>query len=266
LNSKLFLQQDMPRAELFELAGGVAAIFSTRCPGKTTANEDAAALIELDERSGVLVLADGLGGVRNGDEASSQAVAALIASVRHGAKNEDLLRTAILNGFERANREVQTLRAATTLAVVEIHDGHVRPYHVGDSVILVTGQRGRVKLQTVAHSPVGYAVEAGLLDEIEAMHHDERHLVSNVIGTPDMRIEIGSMLRLAARDTVVLASDGLVDNLDRQEIIDRVAVGPLDTAVDRLAAESLARMADPGSGAPSKPDDLTIVAFRRQRT
>ena len=110
--------------------------------------------------------------------------------------------------------------AASTLAIVEVQDGTARPYHVGDSAILITGQRGRVKVQTVPHSPVGYAVESGMLDAAEAMHHEERHVVSNVVGSDDMRIEIGSALSLSPRDTILLASDGLSDNLLAEEIID----------------------------------------------
>jgi serine/threonine protein phosphatase PrpC len=176
-----------------------------------------------------------------------------------------MLRTAILNGLETANGRVQSvgIGTATTLAVVEVVDYTVRPYHVGDSMILVVGQRGKIKLQTTSHSPVGFAVEAGLLDEIEAMHHEDRHLVSNVIGSAEMTIEIGTSLRLAPRDTVLLASDGLFDNLFIQEIVDRIRKGPLDQAVERLATDSRRRMLQPEPGSPSKPDDLTIVALRR---
>jgi serine/threonine protein phosphatase PrpC len=180
-------------------------------------------------------------------------------------RDASALRTVILDAIESANRAVVDLGTgvATTLAVVEINAGSVRPYHVGDSMILVVGQRGRIKLQTVSHSPVGFAVEAGVLDEREAMHHQDRHLVSNVVGAPNMRIEVGSALPLAARDTVLLASDGLSDNLHTREIADRIRVGRLGVAADRLAREARRRMGTPASGEPSKPDDLTVVGFRR---
>jgi serine/threonine protein phosphatase PrpC len=131
-------------------------------------------------------------------------------------------------------------------------------------MILVVGQRGRVKLQTTSHSPVGFAVEAGVLDEREAMHHEDRHLVSNVVGSPEMKIEIGPRLRLAMHDTVLLASDGLFDNLHIEEIVDRVRKGPLEVAARRLAQDSWERMTCPRSGQPCKPDDLTFILFRRQ--
>jgi serine/threonine protein phosphatase PrpC len=146
--------------------------------------------------------------------------------------------------------------------LVEIRDRVVRPYHVGDSAILLVGQRGKLKFQTIAHSPIGYALESGLIDEEDAIHHEERHMISNVIGSSEMRIEIGPAIEMAARDTLLLASDGLLDNLLPAEIIELVRTGPLDKAVDELAAAATARMTADGGDAPSKPDDLTVIAYR----
>jgi serine/threonine protein phosphatase PrpC len=129
-------------------------------------------------------------------------------------------------------------------------------------MILVMGQRGKIKLQTVSHSPVGFAVEAGVIDEAEAMHHEDRHLVSNVLGASDMRIEVGSTLTLSPRDTLLLSSDGLFDNLHRDEIVERMRRGPLLEGARRLSQDAVRRMTRPVGGNPSKPDDLTFVAFR----
>jgi serine/threonine protein phosphatase PrpC len=175
------------------------------------------------------------------------------------------LRGAILNGFEDANQAVLGLGfgAATTLAAVEVQGSRVRPYHVGDSLILVVGQRRKVKLHSVPHSPVGYGVESGLIDEKEAMYHEERHIVSNVLGAQDMRIEIGPVLELAPRDTLLIASDGLWDNLHTEEIVEVVRKGPLLVAVDSLATKCDDRMRNGGDSTPSKPDDLTFILFRQ---
>lgn len=262
-DAKIYFDQDMAEADVFAISCGSFAIYSARCPGKSTPNEDAAALIPFDEQSAVLVVADGMGGSPAGEQAASLAVQSLehsIAAAQHAGHD---LRTAILNGFEVANRSVQELgcRSATTMAAVEVQAGMIRPYHAGDSIILLTGQRGRIKLQTVSHSPVGYAVEAGILDENEAMHHEERHLVSNFLGTTHMRIEIGSALRMAPRDTLLLASDGLLDNLHIEEIVERLRKGPLKLAARRLAEDARRRM-ETTNGRPCKPDDLTLLAFR----
>ena len=152
--------------------------------------------------------------------------------------------------------------AATTLAVVEIQGTQIRPYHVGDSEILIVGQRGKIKLQIVPHSPVGYAVESGLLDENSAMYHEDRHLVSNLIGTSDMHIEVGAPLKLSRYDTVILASDGLADNLHLDEIVQTIRKGPLEQVVEKLASKALDRMKNPSDNRPSKLDDLTFIVFR----
>jgi serine/threonine protein phosphatase PrpC len=261
----LFLESDMQDSVRHRIAGGSAAVFTVRCPGKETPNEDAVALIPYGANAAVIAVADGLGGIRGGNVAAGTAIHTLLSSLNGAAAGDAELRSAILDGIEKANQAVLDLGtgAATTLAVAEIQDGAVRPYHVGDSIVLVTGQRGKIKLQTVPHSPVGFAVEAGMLDESEAMHHEQRHIVSNVIGSNDMRIEVGSSVELAPRDTLLIASDGLLDNLHVDEIVSRLRKGPIEKAARRLAADSHERMARPAEGAPFKPDDLTFVVFRR---
>jgi serine/threonine protein phosphatase PrpC len=260
----------MGSAMLLEVAGGTAAVFSARSPHKSTANEDVAAVLPVSSAHGVLAVADGLGGHAGGERASRLAVETIQKTIHAALEladdpdKIDPLRPAILDGIEAANEQVRGLGtgAATTLVLVEIRERVVRPYHVGDSAILLVGQRGKLKFQTIAHSPIGYAVEAGLIDEKDAIHHDQRHMISNVIGSPEMRIEIGPAIEMAARDTLVLASDGLLDNLLPTEIVELVRTGPLDKAVDQLVAVATERMNAEGGTAPSKPDDLTVIAFR----
>ena len=264
MDAHWFVDRSMSRGERVSLAAGEAVAYSAPCPGSEDPNQDGALLLSLPGRRGVLAVADGLGGQPAGDKASRLALEAIAASVL-AADGEAPLRAAILDGFERANHDVQALGvgAATTLVVAELQDDTLRTYHVGDSMILVVGQRGKRKLQTVSHSPVGYAVEAGLLDEGDALHHDELHLISNMVGATDMRIEIGSPLPLAARDTVLLASDGLLDNLHVEEIVETIRMGPLEAACESLVDTARVRMEGHHEDEPSKPDDLTLVAFRR---
>ncbi len=266
LARELFIAENLevPRA-VRPFLSGQAVVYTTRAHDKETENEDAAAIFALDLSHGLLVVADGLGGLPLGQQASGTAVKVLEATLK-ACDNVDLLRECILNGIESANEKVLQLGAgaATTLALVEVSDAAVRTYHVGDSMILVCGQRGRLKLQTISHSPVGYAVESGMLDEAEAMHHEDRHIVSNVLGAAEMRIEMGPAVPLALRDTVCIASDGLFDNLQVPEIVDIIRIGPLVKAMDKLITLCQQRMraADPDATTPSKPDDLTVILYR----
>ena len=261
---KLFLAQAMKHAELREVGCGQVAVFTAPGPGKTTPNEDGVALTELNTELAVLAVADGMGGLPAGERAAACALDALAAAVSDAHDGGRSLRDGILDGFEAANSAVReaTPGGGATLAVVELAGRTMRGYHVGDSGILLVGQRGRLKHQTVAHSPVGYAVEAGVLDENEAMAHAERHVVSNALGWPDMKIDVGPVRRLARRDTLLLASDGLFDNLRVDDIIDAIRVGPLCRVADALATRTRAQMLSLAAAQPGKPDDLAFVLFR----
>lgn len=257
-------EQDMEQPLVHPFVGGQAVLFSRRSPDKEGPNQDCAALLPHDKQSGVLMIADGAGGMRGGNQASAIAVHELAAALEAAAQQRTSLREAILDGIEAANREISVLGigAATTVIVAELRGNVLRPYHVGDSGILAFGQKGKLKVQTMFHSPTGYAVEAGLLNERDALRHDERHLVSNVIGNPEMRIEMGSAVELAPKDTVLLATDGLFDNLRTDEIVELLRKGPLDEAIAELARAVRKRMETADERRPGKPDDLTLVGFR----
>ncbi len=254
-------------ADRQELAagGGSLIAYTSRAPDKDTENEDTVAVIPWGPEAAILAVADGAGGLPAGKRASLTAVTSLAASLAVALDKTMLLRTAVLNGIEAANDAVRDLGngSATTLLVVTVEGRAVRAYHIGDSEALVVGQRGLIKLQTTAHSPTGFAVEAGFLDEREALHHADRHLVSNFIGTPDMRIDVSTSIELATRDTVILASDGLTDNVHIDEIVELARKGPLDRAADAVVTKAMRRMSAPGDGQPSKPDDLSLILYRK---
>lgn len=261
--------EEAPSEALFRVAGGAAAAWAAPRPGGAR-SEDALLVLPLGPDSAVLAVADGMGGAPGGGAAAARAVRALAAAVDEGLAAGLSLQTAILDGIGKANASVLAMGtgAATTLAVAELAGGEVRAYNVGDSEVMVFGQRGRLKLRTISHSPVGFAVQAGLVNHEEALHHEDRHIVSNFLGSRDMRIEVGSALRLGPMDTVVVCSDGLVDNLRLSEIASIMCCGPLDRRLQRLAQSTLARMEGgaPDSAGPnahpSKPDDLSLIAFR----
>ena len=247
------------------VGGGSLVAFSCPAPGKETPNEDAIAAIPYGPDAAVLVIADGAGGLPAGRRASYLAVHSLEESLNTAMGETMLLRTAILNGIEAANEAVLALAngSATTMTVMTIEGLHARTYQVGDSKAMIVGQRGRIKLQTMAHSPTGFAVQAGFLDRRDALHHEERHLVSNFIGTTDMHIDMGIEVKLKPRDTVLLASDGLTDNVHVHEITEIIRKGSLSVAIESISNLARHRMSVESKHQPSKPDDLSVLLFRK---
>jgi len=262
-NAFIYKDTDMPACLSHAIGPGVVSIFTSRAPGKSTSNEDAAAIISLDNKTALLAVADGVGGLPAGATASALLIETLQQACHRSVNENTDLRDAVLSGIEQANRKIidSSNGSATTLAAVIIQDKFIRTCHAGDSMILITGRQGRIVAETVPHSPIGYAVESGILSENEAIRHEDRHLVSNVIGTHDLHLSMGMPIQMKRFDTLLLATDGLFDNLEKELIIDVIRKGPLDACAGKLCELAGERMT--GNAPPCKPDDLTFILFRR---
>lgn len=263
-DSGIFLYNDcnMSSGEYHDVGPGTVSIFSSRSPEKEELNEDSAAIINIDKTTCVLIVADGVGGLPAGAQASAMAVDTIAKTIIENKTSGTEIRDLILSGIEEANNQIINAGSgsATTLAIAEIHNLSVRTYHVGDSIILITGQRGKVKMETLSHSPVSYAVHSGVMSEEEAIHHDDRHLVSNVLGSQDMHISLTVPIEMDIRDTLLLASDGLSDNIHRDEIVEIIRKNSLDICTENLAKYTMEHMT--GRISPSKADDLTFILYR----
>jgi len=259
-----YFDSSLDEPQYFSLQAGIATAFTARAPGKETANEDALAIIPVNQSSLVLAVADGMGGMPAGEDASRTVMKRLIKSLMRVNKEDISVREAILDGIEQCNNELLENRigSGTTLVVAEIQGNILRTYHAGDSVIMLMGNRGKIKYTAIAHSPTGYALEAGIINESEAMSHEHRHLISNFIGSTDLRVEIGPNIKMSPRDTLLLASDGLSDNLYDNEIIEICRKGPIQTASRRLVTECTRCMVNPVANRGHHPDDLTFIMYR----
>ena len=75
-------------------------------------------------------------------------------------------------------------------------------------------------------------------------------------------VEVSTRLPLRSDMTLLLASEGLFDNLHWDEIIPCLMTGDLLTKTERLVQAARQRMSKSSEG-PCKPDDLTVITFRR---
>jgi len=78
-----------------------------------------------------------------------------------------------------------------------------------------------------------------------------------------MHIDMGTEVKLKPRDTILLASDGLTDNLHVHEIIELIRKGSLSDAIDSVSSLARRRMSVESKHQPSKPDDLSVILFRK---
>ncbi len=137
--ARFFILSDMECPVAVPAGAGIAEVFSAPRPGRREGNEDAVAILPVNDGSAVLALADGAGGLPGGRKASARSLeilgGALFRAVRRGGE----VRHGILDGFEEANRALLADGGcgATTLVVAEIAGNTIRPYHAGDSGLLL---------------------------------------------------------------------------------------------------------------------------------
>ncbi len=258
----VILDGQMTDVEEYRVAGGRACVMVRRRPGRTSENEDSALVAPLDEKRAVLVVADGAGGLPDACEASQRAIDSMASALADEDTGD--VRARIEQGFRAAHAEILALGsgAATTVSLVFIDGSQVWSYHIGDSMTLILGAGGERSFQTIPHSPVGYAVRDGLLSEEQAIHHEELHLVSNLLGIGKAEVELKGPVTLAPGSTLILGSDGLFDNLLIKEIGRRMGKRDLKVVAKELSDEVLRRMTRPAPEDPSKPDDLSFILFR----
>jgi len=257
----------LPRAEIeglmrLDTSFGPVLLSGCRRPGAQRASEDSL-LVHYDEDELVLVVADGAGGHMLGGEASQaavEAVAATLDDVELEGSVEDKMRSIRKAAVEAVAALGQ--EAITTLAIAWIRGNQLVTCHAGDSTILLMGQRGRRKLRTMDHTPPGLEVAAGRLTLDQARSHPERHLLVNALGSKEVGWEITGPIEIGKRDTLVLATDGLFDNLSDDEIVRYLRKGSFEDGMQDMLARNDVRMDEDDGPWSGKPDDVAVLAWR----
>ncbi len=265
--NQLFSRLQAESAHADTLLNGRCVVASSPAPYRRESNDAAAAenedsllAVQLNEKTAVLAVADGAGGYAKGAHASQLMLAKLQEKLAAAADSTDL-RLPILEAIETCNRElIDTPNGgATTLIAVELQGSVARYYQAGDSSALIVGQRGAIAMQSIPQSLVGYGVESGLLPEDAALTHDDRHIVLNLVGSEEMRVVIGPPVKMKPRDTLLLCSDGLTDNVGVEAIVNTIRTGRLD----KKSTELLTLASNHMDSADGHPDDCSLILFRQ---
>lgn len=197
------------------------------------------------------VLADGMGGLRNGLWAASHAVQAFIQTYQSKAADEPIA-TALQRALVAANAGVHDEaarldavdRMGCTLAVAVVHGQGLHWLNVGDSRVHVCDD-GRLRCLSTDHSVsqvLQQRVQRGELRADEARVHPMRHALTSYLGRPGPPLHAASASAVPLRPGawVLLCSDGLTQALDDAQI-GALLHGTAQAACDRLVQAALAR-------------------------
>jgi serine/threonine protein phosphatase PrpC len=189
--------------------------------GRRDTNEDAVLAAD-----GLFAVADGIGGLQDGEVASRLAVDTLDAAFSADRTVSGLLdacREANRAVWQQANRHDGTM--GTTLAVFAMtSDAAGIVLHVGDSR-LYRFRNGRMEQLTHDHTVIADLIRAGELSEEDAHTHPYRHVLTRALGVaPDVDIDHAGV-SCQSGDRLVLCTDGLFKVLSPDQIADVLAQG-----------------------------------------
>ncbi|MGR3468212.1 MAG: PP2C family protein-serine/threonine phosphatase [Shimia sp.] len=173
-------------------------------------------------RSGVWLVADGMGGHAAGDFASQRIVARMAGlGVPAGALD---LRARVMDRLTQANRDILahaedlgTGTIGSTVAAVLIQQDHFAAVWSGDSRVYRLRDANLTRV-TKDHTEVQAMIDAGHLTEEEAMTAPRRNVIRRAIGvseTPECDLVDGALLD---GDLFVICSDGLTEYFSDAEL------------------------------------------------
>lgn len=230
-------------------------------------NEDA---IGASLATGLLVLADGMGGYNAGEVASGIAVKTVLELVTEACKREDrdnaeaetgLMRQSIVlrDAICRANKVIhQTAKSqpqcegmGTTIVACLFYDDRVSIAHVGDSR-LYRVRDGQFEQITMDHSLLQELVDRGFYSAEEAARSTNRNYVTRALGVePGVEVAICEV-DAAPGDVYLLCSDGLSDMVEDEDI--HLTISTFGANLD-VAGKQLIQLSNDHGG----KDNISII-------
>lgn len=223
-----------------------------------------------DERLGIFVVCDGMGGHAAGEVASRIAVDTVLGyfrerepAVRQDAYLNDaplgarLLAEAVKQAndaiLEYAEVHKNTSGMGTTLVAVRFVDDTVSIANVGDSRIYLL-REGQLLQITEDHSLVMEQVRRGLLTLEEAKRSSAQNIITRALGTDETTLPDLGEFPAQAGDLLLLATDGVLRHVEDNEIRDIL----LQVTSLKAACVTLIDAANEGGG----DDNSTCVLVR----
>jgi serine/threonine protein phosphatase PrpC len=188
-------------------------------------NEDAFGSFVESPTSVVFAVADGVGGYEGGEVASRMAIDETLDAYRKAPLSwgpaKRLARAAQranITIHDRAVVVTELRRMATTLTAASVDAGVLRAVHVGDCRIYLI-RAGRMTQLTKDHTVASSRVRLGVLAKEKLREHPERGTLTRSLG-PELIAAVDRIATpLAQGDTLLIASDGLYNTLNDDELL-----------------------------------------------
>ncbi len=189
-------------------------------------NEDAVTILKNANNEYLLIVADGMGGHRAGEVASSMVLTHLGKSFSAVDSLGDKLEAInwMKDNISQINQEIldhtkdhpDSLGMGTTTVMALLTDSYLIFGNIGDSSGFVL-KNGKLTKVTKDHTLVNLLVSAGDLTEEEAKYHPKRNVLMRALGSSD-KAELDVFDVDTNVDGILLCSDGLTSMLTKEQI------------------------------------------------
>lgn len=196
-------------------------------PGKVRDhNEDSVIILKNSCDEYLLAVADGMGGHKNGEVASSIAISNIgkrflnISSVgnKEDAINwiKDVVSEVNVEIYKYTSKNPESIGMGTTLVLAIVTKDFLLFGNIGDSSGYVL-KNGKIHKITTDHTLVNLLVKSGELTEDEAKDHPKKNVLMRALGA-QTTVEMDIFDVETDVDGVFLCSDGLTNMLDDEQI------------------------------------------------
>ena len=189
-------------------------------------NEDSVIILSNDEGSCLMAVADGMGGHRAGEVASSIAISNL--SKRFNETFFKMNKASAVEWIKESVNEINSLifkhteenpdskGMGTTLVLAIITNDYILFGNIGDSSGFVM-KDGKIHKVTKDHTLVNLLLDAGELTQEQARNHPKKNILMNALGINDP-IEIDIFDCNLDVEELLLCSDGLTTMITSEQI------------------------------------------------
>jgi protein phosphatase len=210
----------------------------------------------MEPKSGLWLVADGMGGHEAGEVASSTIVEHL-ATIGVASSAPELL-ARFEDRLGRAHEEIRGLAKArgvtigSTVAALLAMNGSFACFWSGDSRVYLV-RDGRISQISRDHTEVQELLDKGMISPSEARSWPRRNVITRAVGvSEEIAVDFHQGQTLPG-DVFVLSTDGLTAHVEDAEILEAVAAYAPQAACEKLLDTVLGR---------GGTDNVTIVLVR----
>jgi len=217
-------------------------------------------IIEESERYNLYAVADGMGGHKAGEIASSMLIDTIKEYFNKGIVNKDFkVPTFIEEGIKAANFKILNeasskddfsgMGTTVTMAVIDLDENIAYIGNVGDSRTYIL-RDNNIRQITEDHTYVRELVKEGKITKEEAKLHPQKNIITRAIGSEDSVVIDIFEIELIENDVLLLCSDGLTTHLSDEEIMNIIKTYGSSDSVKKL----IKRCNDSGG-----TDNITVI-------